>query len=136
MRRVLTGALTPKGLRDAWFVAASYVVREGVPTRRDVLPARALAASVAAPTGGVRHQAMLSVLLATTHRVVCLCHLCCAQANCGDAAVDGDGVTPLACASLPGAASLVLPGVWHNAAPGKRWYGSDEVVEQWGALLP
>lgn len=57
-------------------------------------------------------------------------------ANCGDAAVDGDGVTPLACAMLPGAAELVLPGVWHNRAPGRRWYGSDDVVEQWAQLLP
>lgn len=57
-------------------------------------------------------------------------------ANCGDPCVDGDGVTPIQCSLLPGAQHLVLPGVWHNAAPGKHWYGTQEVVEQWDSLLP
>jgi hypothetical protein len=60
----------------------------------------------------------------------------CPQANCGDAAVDGDGVTPISSALLPGAQQLVLPGVWHNAAPGKEWYGTRDVVAQWDKWLP
>lgn len=60
------------------------------------------------------------------------------QANCGEAAVDGDGVTPISSALLPGADHLVLPGVWHNAQPqaGKKWYGTADVVEEWDKFLP
>lgn len=65
-----------------------------------------------------------------------LCVSMCVQANCGDAEVDGDGVTPVSCSLLPGAQHLVLPEVWHNAAPGKKWYGTREVVDQWDSLIP
>jgi hypothetical protein len=58
------------------------------------------------------------------------------QANCGEVEVDGDGVCPVQTGLLPGAESLVLPGVWHNAEPGKLWYGSQQVVPQWDKFLP
>lgn len=58
------------------------------------------------------------------------------QANCGQVEVDGDGVCPVQTALLPGAESLVLPGVWHNAEPGKLWYGSQQVVPAWDNFLP
>jgi hypothetical protein len=58
------------------------------------------------------------------------------QANCGDASVDGDGVTPLCSAVVPGADTLVIPACWHNKASGKLWYGSPEVVALWDTLLP
>jgi hypothetical protein len=57
-------------------------------------------------------------------------------ANCGQPDVHGDGVCPIETALLPGAESLILPGVWHNAAPGKLWYGSADVVAAWEQLLP
>lgn len=60
----------------------------------------------------------------------------CLQANCGRPDVDGDGVCPVETAVVPGAEVLVLPGVWHNAEPGKLWYGSAQVVKQWDKLLP
>jgi hypothetical protein len=50
--------------------------------------------------------------------------------------VDGDSVTPISTGMLPGAEQLVLPGVWHNQAPGKLWYGSPEVVEAWDKFIP
>lgn len=58
------------------------------------------------------------------------------QANCGQVEVDGDGVCPVETATVPGAELLVLPDVWHDAAPDKLWYGSREVVEQWDKYLP
>jgi hypothetical protein len=49
--------------------------------------------------------------------------------------IDGDGVTPVSTAFLPGAHSnLVLPGVGHDrpfARLGAGWYGSQAVVESW-----
>jgi hypothetical protein len=50
--------------------------------------------------------------------------------------VDGDGVCPVQTALLSGAESLILPGVWHNAEPGKLWYGSQQVVPLWDTFLP
>ncbi|WIA15276.1 hypothetical protein OEZ85_001947 [Tetradesmus obliquus] len=58
------------------------------------------------------------------------------QANCGQVEVDGDGVCPVQTGLLPGAEQLVLPGVWHNAEPGKLWYGSQQVVPLWDSFLP
>ena len=57
---------------------------------------------------------------------------------CGDAAVWGDGITPVASASLDGAENLVLEGVYHSplgAEAGRPWYGSAGVLEQWAGLL-
>ncbi|KAF8060626.1 hypothetical protein HT031_004803 [Scenedesmus sp. PABB004] len=56
-------------------------------------------------------------------------------ANCGRVDVDGDGVCPVETALLPGAEALVLPGVFHDAAKGRRWYGSADVVELWAGWL-
>lgn len=48
-----------------------------------------------------------------------------------DGRVAGDGVVPVEAALLPGAASVVLDGVYHGPSLG-RWYGSDpETVERW-----
>ena len=53
------------------------------------------------------------------------------QSGCGRGDVDGDGVTPLCIAHLPGAESLVLPGVWHIPRRGHLWYGDEAVQQQW-----
>jgi hypothetical protein len=49
----------------------------------------------------------------------------------------GDGVCPEQIALLPGAERLVLPRVWHSpqAVPGRLWYGSPQVVEQWAQYI-
>ena len=47
----------------------------------------------------------------------------------------GDGLVPVASALLEGSQTLVLQGVAHGGAFGRRWYGSPEVVPQWWALL-
>eukprot|EP00878_Enallax_costatus_P023019 GHUV01024466.1.p1 GENE.GHUV01024466.1~~GHUV01024466.1.p1 ORF type:complete len:143 (+),score=24.13 GHUV01024466.1:164-592(+) len=57
-------------------------------------------------------------------------------ASCGEANVEGDGVCPVRTGTIPGARTLVLPDVWHNQEPGKLWYGSMEVVQQWDQYLP
>lgn len=54
------------------------------------------------------------------------------QSGCGRGDVDGDGVTPLCIAQLPGAEELVLPGVWHvPRGRGQLWYGDSAVQELW-----
>jgi hypothetical protein len=58
------------------------------------------------------------------------------QANCGVSEVKGDGVCPVETAMLPGAKTLILPDVWHNAAPGVQWYGSKDIVKIWDKYLP
>lgn len=50
--------------------------------------------------------------------------------------VEGDGVCPVQTGIIPGATTVILPGVWHNQEPGKLWYGSMEVVQQWDKYLP
>lgn len=61
---------------------------------------------------------------------------------CGDAAVWGDGITPVECAHLSGAKQITLEGVYHSplgsvlpaadgSSPGRPWYGSPSVVGQW-----
>jgi len=53
---------------------------------------------------------------------------------CGQADVWGDGITPTEWALLPGAEQLTLEGVFHSpvgAGPGRLWYGSKGVLEQW-----
>eukprot|EP00775_Hariotina_reticulata_P002812 gene2813-3104_t len=57
-------------------------------------------------------------------------------ANCGVSEVEGDGVCPVKTALLPGAKALILPDVWHNAAPGVQWYGSKDIVNIWDMYLP
>jgi hypothetical protein len=61
---------------------------------------------------------------------------------CGDAFVEGDGITPLQCAHLEGAEQreveafhiAFVPGIGARLL-GTRWYGSKEVVEEWAAFL-
>ena len=58
------------------------------------------------------------------------------KSGCGRGDVDGDGVTPLEIAFLPGARSEVLPGVWHT--PRRRpqiWYGDPEAIDAWSKYL-
>lgn len=56
----------------------------------------------------------------------------CLQSGCGAGNVDGDGVTPLCIAQLPGAEELRLPGVWHvPRRDGQLWYGDAAVQERW-----
>jgi hypothetical protein len=74
------------------------------------------------------------------------------RASCGEAEVEGDGVTPVATAMLEGAEQVVLEGVLHQPGPGgeskeeegaggsagsggDRWYGSKSVVALWAPLL-
>lgn len=57
-------------------------------------------------------------------------------AGCGDRNVEGDGVTPLCIALLPGSRHVVLDGVWHMALRRGEglWYGDPEVLlqlEEW-----
>lgn len=53
----------------------------------------------------------------------------------GSAEGPGDGLVPLSSALLEGSQAVVLPGVAHGGAFGRRWYGSQEVVEQWWPQL-
>jgi triacylglycerol esterase/lipase EstA (alpha/beta hydrolase family) len=55
------------------------------------------------------------------------------KAVCGRGDVDGDFVTPLCISQLPGAESLILPGVWHfpRWSAAQPWYGSPEISELW-----
>jgi pimeloyl-ACP methyl ester carboxylesterase len=47
----------------------------------------------------------------------------------------GDGITPVEAAHLEGAENITLAGVWHSPRPQRRWYGTAEVVREWGAFL-
>ena len=53
------------------------------------------------------------------------------RAICGNEAVAGDGLVPVASACLAGSMAIVLPGVAHGGAFGPRWYGTPAVVAQW-----
>lgn len=53
--------------------------------------------------------------------------------GCGDCW--GDGITPIEAAHLEGAKNLVLDQVYHSPRPGYRWYGTPEVVREWGVFL-
>jgi len=58
------------------------------------------------------------------------------RANCRDARARGDGVVPIATATLDRAQTLILPNVHHQPSVGEPWYGSPEVIERWcDALL-
>jgi hypothetical protein len=52
----------------------------------------------------------------------------------GDPADRGDGLVPLSGALLEGSRPIVLEGIAHGGAFGKRWYGTSGVVEQWWTL--
>lgn len=49
----------------------------------------------------------------------------------GDGAVWGDGVVPVSAAHLTGARNITLPDVYHSPSPGRLWYGSEVVVDDW-----
>jgi hypothetical protein len=53
----------------------------------------------------------------------------------GNPADRGDGLVPVTSALLQGAEALVLEGVAHGGAFGRRWYGTPAVVERWWAAL-
>ena len=53
----------------------------------------------------------------------------------GDGAVWGDGIVPLTAAHLRGARNITLPDVYHSPNPGRLWYGSRSVVEDWSQWL-
>ena len=57
------------------------------------------------------------------------------QLTCGSGECWGDGITPITAAHLEGAENITLDGVNHSPAPGKVWYGSKEVLEQWTSYL-
>lgn len=45
--------------------------------------------------------------------------------------IEGDGVIPVAAALLPGARHIVLDGVAHAPGARHRWYGSQDVIDEW-----
>jgi hypothetical protein len=47
------------------------------------------------------------------------------------AEIEGDGLVPVRCALLPGAASIVLDDAHHGQWPGRDWYGSDRFLDRW-----
>lgn len=49
----------------------------------------------------------------------------------GDPNDRGDGLVPVAAALLAGSEPIVLEGVAHGGAFGRRWYGTAEVVQRW-----
>jgi len=53
----------------------------------------------------------------------------------GDGSVWGDGIVPISAAHLKGARNLTLPDVFHSPSPGRLWYGSKLVVEDWSQWL-
>jgi hypothetical protein len=57
------------------------------------------------------------------------------EAACGRPDAEGDGVTPVEVAMLPGARHVLLPGVWHSPGRGRRWYGTEDVVGLWTPYL-
>ena len=52
----------------------------------------------------------------------------------GNPADRGDGLVPVSGALLEGSQPIVLEGVAHGGAFGKRWYGTREVVKEWWTL--
>lgn len=57
------------------------------------------------------------------------------ELTCGTGRCWGDGITPIEAAHLDGAENFVLADVWHSPRPGRRWYGSLDVVMQWAPYL-
>ena len=57
---------------------------------------------------------------------------------CGRADAEGDGITPVETALMPGATHIVLEDVYHTPlgaddANGRCWYGSESVLASWAA---
>ena len=53
---------------------------------------------------------------------------------CGSGTADGDGITPVQAAHLPGATNVDIEGCYHSplgAAEGRAWYGDEQFLEQW-----
>ena len=55
---------------------------------------------------------------------------------CGRADAEGDGITPVETALMPGATHIVLEDVYHTPlgaddANGRCWYGSESVLASW-----
>lgn len=57
------------------------------------------------------------------------------ELTCGQGNVWGDGITPIESALLAGAEQIVLADVFHSPRPGRYWYGSPPVVQQWASYL-
>lgn len=57
------------------------------------------------------------------------------ELTCGRGDCWGDGITPIEAAHLDGAENVVIEEVFHSPRPGKRWYGSSDVVKTWAAYL-
>lgn len=57
------------------------------------------------------------------------------KSTSGDGSVWGDGIVPISAAHLAGARNLMLPDVFHSPSPGRLWYGSKWVVEDWSQWL-
>ncbi|KAI8468237.1 MAG: hypothetical protein J3K34DRAFT_452117 [Monoraphidium minutum] len=57
------------------------------------------------------------------------------ESTCGAPDADGDGVTPVESALLPGATHVLLPGVRHLPGGRRPWYGSEGVVPLWAVYL-
>ena len=57
---------------------------------------------------------------------------------CGDANVDGDGITPIDAALMEGARHIVLDGVYHTPlgadSEDRKWYGSPEILDAWASV--
>lgn len=47
----------------------------------------------------------------------------------------GDGLVPVDCALLSGAAHLTIDGVHHYSMGGRSWYGAPDVIAQWWRAL-
>jgi pimeloyl-ACP methyl ester carboxylesterase len=56
---------------------------------------------------------------------------------CGDANVEGDGITPVDTALMDGAEHIVLEGVYHTPlgsnSSERKWYGSPDIFDAWAA---
>ncbi|TVQ19309.1 MAG: lipase [Leptolyngbya sp. DLM2.Bin15] len=55
--------------------------------------------------------------------------------TCGNGTCWGDEITPISAAHLEGAENLILDQVVHSPRPGKRWYGSPDIIPTWAAYL-
>lgn len=55
--------------------------------------------------------------------------------TCGNGHCWGDGITPIVSAHLAGANNLIIEGATHAPKPGKLWYGSPGLLDQWVSYL-
>lgn len=51
--------------------------------------------------------------------------------TCGTGDCWGDGITPIVSAHLAGADNVIIEGATHAPKPGRLWYGSASLLEQW-----